>query len=93
MSTSRRRSLVRAAAAAAATAAVSGALLLPAATAFADEPDIATVAHQGAQTAPADVGAARDRTSTLTAGGAAAAAGAAGLGFAMLRRGRTDSGS
>ncbi|WP_199552610.1 hypothetical protein [Streptomyces sp. N35] len=69
-----RRTLVRTLAVSVLTG---GALLMPAAASFAASPasDLSTHAESPA---------------LLAAGGGVAAAGAAGLGFAMLRRGRTD---
>ncbi|QDQ13665.1 hypothetical protein [Streptomyces spectabilis] len=73
-----------------------GALLVPAAGAFAAEPAPAprhadgTVTPKGGVRAGADGLREAGDPAFLAAGGAMAAAGAAGLGFAMLRRGRTD---
>ncbi|WP_327353440.1 hypothetical protein [Streptomyces sp. NBC_01304] len=116
----RRRTLVRIAA----VSAVSGALLMPAAAAFADSPAPAPSASvttpakdikgdkgdkakgekkhgkgvataektpRGGVKAGAEGVTSGDNPALLAAGGGMAAAGAAGLGFAMLRRGRTDS--
>ncbi|GAA4900656.1 hypothetical protein ACFPM3_27245 [Streptomyces coeruleoprunus] len=73
---------------AAVTVVLGGALLAPAARAIADD----LPAPAAASFAAEDVGTARDRTTLLVAAGGVAVTGAAGLGFAMLRRGRTDAG-
>ncbi|MFG2649299.1 hypothetical protein [Streptomyces sp. NPDC048436] len=103
MNTYRRRSLLRAAAV---TTVGGGAFLLPAVAAVADSParvdGTRTVAPDARQVHVAPKGEAAPQGGTgtegfhsgdpafLAAGGAMAAAGAAGLGYAMLRRGRTD---
>ncbi|WP_282791352.1 hypothetical protein [Streptomyces sp. CC224B] len=86
------------------TALAGGALLAPAAGAFADAPaPPAPASPAGAHTTPEGTGTAPSRTpeghahglreagspALLAAGGAMAAAGAAGLGFAVRRHGRT----
>ncbi|MFG3494858.1 hypothetical protein [Streptomyces sp. NPDC047928] len=99
MTIHRRRGLLRGAAV---TVALGGALLAPAASALADDPAGDPVgvladgpaAHDGAtayddRTAH-DIGTARDRTTLLLAGGGVATLGAAGMGYAMLSHGRTD---
>ncbi|WP_019889440.1 hypothetical protein [Streptomyces purpureus] len=75
--------------AAALTAAVVGALAVPATAAFAAPPSpslspAAVSAAEGFSTA-------RDHSTLLVAGGSVAAVGAAGIGFATLRRGRSES--
>lgn len=101
MSSHHRRTLFRSAAV---TAAAGGALLVPAVAAVADSPahaqDTKPVRAQDTRTvAPgAPEGGVKAGTEGfhggapvfIAAGGAMAAAGAAGLGYAMLRRGRTD---
>ncbi|GHC47051.1 hypothetical protein [Streptomyces flavofungini] len=100
MSNRRRTSALRTAAVA---TLVGGALLLPATGAFADSPSPAPAPHSAsarltgdAATPEGGVRAGADGVrdagdpAFLFAGGAMAAAGAAGLGFAMMRRGRTD---
>lgn len=99
MSSHRRRTLFRSAAV---TAAAGGALLVPAVAAVADSPaqDTKPVRAQDTRTvAPgAPEGGVKAGTEGfhggdpvfIAAGGAMAAGGAAGLGYAMLRRGRTD---
>ncbi|MEU5955509.1 hypothetical protein [Streptomyces sp. NPDC047525] len=96
MSTRRRRSLLRTAAV---TAVAGGALLTPAVAAVADSParpahsegtrTVAPVAPKGGVKAGTEGFHSGDPV-FIAAGGAMAAAGAAGLGYAMLRRGRTD---
>ncbi|MEU6991909.1 hypothetical protein ABZ953_14775 [Streptomyces sp. NPDC046465] len=104
MSTTRPRTLLRTAAV---STLVGGALLVPAAGAFADSPAPEptasrgqsgngtnhgkTVAPKGGVKAGAEHLRDAGDPAFLVAGGGMAAAGAAGLGFAMLRRGRTDS--
>ncbi|MGW0903577.1 hypothetical protein [Streptomyces sp. NPDC002853] len=93
MSSLRRRAVLRSAAV---TAVFGGALLVPAAAAVADTPSRAEDTRTVAPAAPE--GGVRAGTEGfhggdpvfIAAGGAMAAAGAAGLGYAMLRRGRTD---
>ncbi|MER5255559.1 MULTISPECIES: hypothetical protein [unclassified Streptomyces] len=93
MSTRRRHSLLRAAAV---TTVAGGALLMPAVAAVADSPAHAADTRTVAPAAPE--GGVKAGTEGfhggdpvfIAAGGAMAAAGAAGLGYAMLRRGRTD---
>ncbi|MWA13614.1 hypothetical protein [Streptomyces sp. BA2] len=101
MSSHRRRTLLRSAAV---TTVVGGALLMPAVAAVADTPAHAEAAQaDGTRTvAPVAPGAPEGGVKAgtegfhsgdpvfIAAGGAMAAAGAAGLGYAMLRRGRTD---
>lgn len=82
----RRRTLVRTVAV---SVTVGGALLLPAASALADSDPGTDTGSTTAATAAADIDPGGD-PALLAAGGGMAAAGAAGLGFAMLRRGRTD---
>ncbi|MFC8130988.1 hypothetical protein [Streptomyces sp. NPDC057302] len=93
MSTRRRRSLLRTAAV---TALTGGALLTPAVAAVADSPAHSEATRTVAPAMPK--GGVKAGTEGfqggdpvfIAAGGAMAAAGAAGLGYAMLRRGRTD---
>lgn len=96
MSSHRLRALLRTAAV---TTLVGGALLTPAVAAVADTPSQAEDTRTVAPAAPgAPEGGVRAGTEGfhsgdpvfIAAGGAMAAAGAAGLGYAMLRRGRTD---
>ncbi|GGO33605.1 hypothetical protein [Streptomyces lasiicapitis] len=95
MSKSRRLPAVRTAAVG---ALAGGALLLPATGAFAATPAPAPAAHgtvrphtpEGGVRAGTDGLKDSRNPAFLVAGGGMAAAGAAGLGFAMLRRGRTD---
>ncbi|MEU3739124.1 MULTISPECIES: hypothetical protein [unclassified Streptomyces] len=96
MSSHRRRTLLRSAAV---TTVVGGALLMPAVAAVADTPEHSegtrTVAPLAPGTPEGGVKAGTEGFHSgdpvfIAAGGAMAAAGAAGLGYAMLRRGRTD---
>ncbi|MCI3933052.1 hypothetical protein [Streptomyces sp. AN091965] len=91
MSHPRRRTAALRTAAVAALA--GGALLAPATGAFAAEPAPSvsrTTAPKGGVRAGTEGLRDSGNPAFLAAGGAMAAAGAAGLGFAMLRRGRTD---
>lgn len=93
MSSPRRRTVLRSAAVA---AFAGGALLTPAVAAVADTPSRTEGTRTVAPTAPeGGVKAGTEGFHSgdpvfIAAGGAMAAAGAAGLGYAMLRRGRTD---
>ncbi|MER5888553.1 hypothetical protein ABT160_32415 [Streptomyces sp. NPDC001941] len=94
MSHSRHRSLFRAAAVA---VVASGALAVPAA-AFATDATVTPQESGAVHVVPKgpvkagteDYAPARDSATLIAAGGGLAALGAAGMGFAMLRRGRTD---
>lgn len=92
----RRRALLRSAAV---TTVAGSALLMPAVAAVADSPTQAEGTRTVAPAAPgAPEGGVKAGTEGfhsgdpvfIAAGGAMAAAGAAGLGYAMLRRGRTE---
>lgn len=93
MSSLLRRTALRSAAV---TVVVGGALLTPAVAAVADTPSQAEETRTVAPAAPeGGVKAGTEGFHSgdpvfIAAGGAMAAAGAAGLGYAMLRRGRTD---